>query len=249
MVAHRDGEHFLGVVLADDEAVEVRLDVARLVAEMENVRRRFVGGGCGRLGRAAVGAVRLGERGEGNLVAEAAFEEIAELALDFLGGGEGFFAVGAGMFGKGHGRKRDASPESPQNRGRLHRQPRHQLHPFFSFYLLLLPSSFMPSSSLPLTPRAGKYDAGSGATARRKAAGTWAARRATCASDVSPRRGLQLLPSLPRMIRRHAPPASAGCATPSARAPGRPPQPLVEQLARAAGLRRQFRTTSAAPSP
>ena len=40
VVADGDGEHFLRLVLPDDETVEVRLDVARLVMELENVGRR-----------------------------------------------------------------------------------------------------------------------------------------------------------------------------------------------------------------
>ena len=49
MVADGDGEHLLRLVLADDEPVEVRLDVARLVVEMEDVgrRRRRRGGSSG----------------------------------------------------------------------------------------------------------------------------------------------------------------------------------------------------------
>ena len=56
----------------------------------------------GRFGRAAVGGFGLGEGAEGNFVAEAALQEVAELALDFLGGGKRFVAAG-GVVVVGHG--------------------------------------------------------------------------------------------------------------------------------------------------
>ena len=102
MIAHRDREHLLGLVLPDDEPVEMRLDVARLVAEMEDVVGGGLGGGPGGVSRRVLGGFRR-EGGEGHLVAEVVLEEIAQLALEFLGRGERFVAVGIGMVVGGHG--------------------------------------------------------------------------------------------------------------------------------------------------
>ena len=79
MVAQRHAQHFFGLLLLDDVAVEVRLDVARLVGEIEIVPgglRLGLGDGAGRLSAGEAGcAERL----------ELFLQEILHLFLEFVG--------------------------------------------------------------------------------------------------------------------------------------------------------------------
>ena len=79
MVAQRHAQHFFGLLLLDDIAVEVRLDVAGLVVEIEIVPGGLwlgLGDGVGRLSASEAGrAERL----------ELFLQEILHLFLEFFG--------------------------------------------------------------------------------------------------------------------------------------------------------------------
>ena len=81
MIANRDREDLLRFVLFDDEAVEMRLDVARQKIEDESSSRSFCGGFFVVPASAALG---LGESRERDLVAEVRFHELRELGLQFF---------------------------------------------------------------------------------------------------------------------------------------------------------------------
>src|SRR5690606_10433991 len=80
-ISQRDAEHLLRLVLADHEAVKVRLDLARLQAEALEIERRFR-----RAASAALrGRVRLGPaEAEDGRPREALAHELIEAALHFL---------------------------------------------------------------------------------------------------------------------------------------------------------------------
>ncbi len=84
MVADGNGQDPLGVILADDVAVQVRLDVARQVAELERLAapREHL--------RRAAAFLRRGAhlRGNRDVAAKLRFHEFAQLLLQFFRGGE-----------------------------------------------------------------------------------------------------------------------------------------------------------------
>ena len=79
VVAQCHTQHFLGLILLDDVAVEVCLDVARLVGELEIISVRFrlrLGTGIGWLGTGKTGSTES---------LELLLQELLHLFLKFLG--------------------------------------------------------------------------------------------------------------------------------------------------------------------
>ena len=80
MIAHGDREHFLRFLLFDDEAVQMRLDIARQKIEFEflivDLLRFFI------LRRSRW--FRLGKRRHGDSIAEVLFHELGDLGLQFF---------------------------------------------------------------------------------------------------------------------------------------------------------------------
>ena len=79
VIAHGNGEDLLRFLLFDHEPIEVRLDVAR-----EKVEDKTLAGLPRWLFLLRLGALGLGESGEGNLVTEVGFHEFGELGLQFF---------------------------------------------------------------------------------------------------------------------------------------------------------------------